>query len=316
MGPESCVVAVVQRPPMLLDREATLVDAVKALHEAADEAASLVVFPEAYVPGYPAWMWRLRPGPDYRLTGAIHERLLQNSVDLNGDDIEPLRSAAAERGMTVVVGVHERDDRFGGGTLYNTLVTIGPDGEILNRHRKLMPTNPERMVWGVGDGSGLAVVDTPVGRLGALICWENYMPLARYALYAQGIDVYVAPTWDSGDTWIATIRHIAAEGRCWVLGSGCSLRADDVPESFPERDRVWADVDWINPGDSIIVAPGGKVVAGPLREEHGILYAEIEPARAAAERRTLDLVGHYARPDIFQFGVDRTHRTPATLHDD
>jgi len=313
---KSCVVGVVQRPPVLLDREASLTAAVKALHDAVEQDCSLVVFPEAYLPGYPAWIWQLRPGPDYGLTSEIHEQLLRNSIDLEGDDLEPLRTAAMERRVTVVVGVHERDDRFGGGTLYNTLVTIGPGGEIVNRHRKLVPTNPERMVWGAGDGSGLVVVDTPIGRLGGLICWENYMPLARYALYTQGVEVYVASTWDSGETWIATMRHIAAEGRCWVIGSGCSLRRDDVPSSFPQRDMMWTDTDWINPGDSVVVAPGGTVVAGPLHQEHGILRAEIEPGRAVAEHRTLDLSGHYARPDIFDVRVDRTRRTPATMLDD
>lgn len=307
---------VVQRPPVLLDREASLTNAVQAVHEAVEQGCSLVVFPEAYISGYPAWIWQLRPGPDYGLTSEIHEQLLRSSIDLDSDDLEPLCSAAAERRATVVVGVHERDDRFGGGTLYNTLVTIDADGLILNRHRKLIPTNPERMVWGAGDGSGLAVVETPVGRLGGLICWESYMPLARYALYTQGVEVYIASTWDSGDTWIATMRHIAAEGRCWVIGSGCSLRRDDIPSTFPGRDRLWADTDWINPGDSVVVAPGGRIVAGPLHQEHGILRAEIELGQAVAEHRTLDVAGHYARPDIFDLRVDRRHRTPATMQDD
>ena len=307
---------VIQRPPVLLDRDATLKAAVGALHEAADDGCSLIVFPEAYLPGYPAWIWELRPGPDYRLTGEIHEQLLLNSVDLAAGDLDPLRDAVAERGVTAVVGIHERDDRFGGGTLYNTLVMIGPNGEFLNRHRKLVPTNPERMVWGMGDGSGLVTIDTEFGRLGGLICWENYMPLARYALYAQGVDVYVASTWDSGETWLSTMRHIAAEGRCWVIGSGCSLRREDVPANFPGLDKLWNDVDWINPGDSVVVAPGGRVVAGPLHQEHGILRAEIDPAKAAADHRTMDVAGHYGRPDIFDFQVDRTRRAPVTLQDD
>jgi len=198
--------------------------AVDHLNEAADAGARLVVFPETYVPGYPVWIWRLRPEDDFVLTGAIHRELLANSVDLVADELRPLREAASERGVFVVCGIHEREGEFSRSTLYNTVVLIGPDGAILNRHRKLMPTNPERMVWGQGDASGLRVTPTAIGRIDSLICWENYMPLARFALYADGVEIYVAGTWDEGETWIATMRHIAAEGRCWVVGAGCSLR--------------------------------------------------------------------------------------------
>ena len=163
-----------------------------------------------------------------------------------------------------------------------------------------MPTNPERMVWGTGDATGLRVIDTPIGRVGGLICWENYMPLARFALFAQGVEIYIAPTWDEGDTWLSTMRHIAAEGRCWVLGTGTAMQARTFPRlsrsatgSIPDLD------DWFNPGDSVIVDPGGTIVAGPLHEEHGILYADCDPAVASAAKRTLDVAGHYGRPDIF-----------------
>jgi nitrilase len=312
-GYDDLRVAVVQLPPVLLDGPATLAAAVDHLHAAADAGARLVVFPETYVPGYPVWIWRLRPEADYSLTSTIHRQLLDNSVDLTADGLRPLREAAGERGIVTVCGIHEREGAFSRGTLYNTVVTIGSDGEILNRHRKLMPTNPERMVWGQGDASGLRVTDTGAGRLGALICWENYMPLARYALYAEGVEIYVAPTWDEGDTWIATMRHIAAEGRCWVIGAGCSLQASDVPVEFPGREQLFPDSDeWLNPGDSVIVAPGGEVVAGPLRGQHGLLFADIEPARVPAAHRTLDVAGHYSRNDIFQLIVDRKASDPIT----
>ena len=306
-------VAVVQRPPVLLDGPATLAAAVDQLREAADAGARLVVFPEAYVPGYPVWIWRLRPGPDYGLTSTLHAKLVENSVDLTTDGLRPLREAAAERGVTVVCGIHEREGRFSRATIYNSVVTIGSDGEIRNCHRKLMPTNPERMVWGEGDASGLRVSETEVGRLGTLICWENYMPLARYALYAEGVELYLAPTWDSGDTWLATMRHIAAEGRCWVVGAGCSMRAGDVPADFPERERLFPDPDeWLNPGDSVVIAPGGKVVTGPLHEEHGLLLADTEPAMVAAAHRTLDVAGHYGRNDVFTLSINRKGSAPVS----
>jgi nitrilase len=316
MTAEPFTVAVVQRPPVLLDREATIKGAIEHLHEAADAGARLVVFPETYVPGYPVWAWKLEPGADYDLSTDIHRELLENSVDLVADELRPLRDAARERGLVVVCGVHERDGAYGRATIYNTLVTIGTDGTILNVHRKLVPTNPERMVWGYGDARGLRVVDTPIGRLGSLICWENYMPLARYALYAQGVEVYVASTWDEGDTWVASMRHIAAEGRCWVIGSGCSMHTSDVPEGFPQRDHVFQHPDaWLNGGDSVVVAPGGEIVAGPLHEEHGLLLAEIDPQRTAGEHRTLDVAGHYSRNDIFRLTIDRTPQDPVRFED-
>jgi nitrilase len=263
------------------------------------------------VPGYPEWLWRLRPGDDYDLTAEIHARLLENSVDLAAGQLKPLQAAARRLKVIVSIGVHERDGRFSRATLYNTQVLIGPDGEILNRHRKLVPTNPERMVWGQGDASGLRVVETPAGRLGGLICWENYMPLARFALFAQGCEIYIAPTWDAGSSWVSTMRHIALEGRCWVLGAGSALRGKDIPADFPQRAKMFPDLDeWFNPGDSVVVAPDGKVVAGPLHEEHGILYADCDPARSAAAKRTLDVTGHYGRPDIFRLEIDREARVP------
>lgn len=309
----SCRVAVVQRPPVLLDRDATMKAAVQHLHEAADSGAGLIVFPETYVPGYPVWIWSLRPGEDYELTEVIHRELLENSVNLAGDDLLALRDAAAERGVMVVVGVHERDSQFSRATLYNTLVMIGADGSILNRHRKLMPTNPERMVWGQGDASGLRVIETPLGRLGGLICWENYMPLARFALYAEGVEIYVASTWDCGGTWVASMQHIAKEGRCWVIGSGCSFRTADVPANFPGRKELFSNDDkWLNSGDSVVVGPGGDIVAGPLHNEHGIVFADIDVSRAAPAHRVLDVAGHYNRPDIFRLSVDRAIQTPIT----
>lgn len=296
--------AIVQKAPAFLDRAGCLRIAVAGVAEAAAGGAQLIIFPEAFVPGYPAWIWRLRPGGDMALSEHLHRALVENAVNLAADDLEPLREAAREHRVTVVCGIHERDGAFSRGTLYNTVITIGADGSLLNRHRKLMPTNPERMVWGQGDATGLKTVDSACGRIGALICWESYMPLARYALYAQGLDVYIAPTYDSGDRWIATLQHIARESGCWVVGSGVAFRASDIRGAAPGMADLYPATDeWVNPGDSAVVAPGGKLVAGPLRNEAGILYADIDRQNIDDARRTLDVTGHYSRSDLFSLRV-------------
>lgn len=309
-------IAIIQRPPVLLDRGATLAKAVECVAEAAAEGASLIVFPETFIAGYPSWIWRLAAGRNGAAMGQLHARLQASAVDVGGGDLSPLCEAARAHEVTVVCGLNERDRALSGGTLYNSVVVIGSDGRLLNRHRKLMPTNPERMVHGLGDAAGLRVVDTPAGRIGSLICWENYMPLARYALYAQGVEIYIAPTYDNGDAWIASMRHIALEGRCWVLGSGTALQASDIAPDFPSRAELFPDPEeWINDGDSVVVDPMGKVIAGPLRREAGVLYAEIDMARVAPSRRTLDVTGHYARPDVFELRVNRAPLTPVSFVD-
>jgi len=304
-------VAVIQRPPVFLNKAETIGLAVSSVREAAGAGARLVVFPEAFIPGYPAWIWRLRPGADMDLSERLHSRLLAESVRIGAGDLAPLCDAARENDVTVVCGLDERDTELSRTTLYNSVVVIGPSGEILNVHRKLMPTNPERMVWGFGDGTGLRVVDTPCGRVGAFVCWENYMPLARYALYGQGVDVYIAPTYDTGPRWLATMQHIAREGGCWVIGSGCAFQGRHLPDAVPGTAELYPNADaWVNAGDSVIVEPGGNIVAGPLHEELGILYAEIDLERVGVARRSLDIVGHYSRPDIFQLHVNSDPLTP------
>ena len=307
-------VAVIQQAPAVLDRAATLREAVRWVGVAAAAGAALIVLPESFVPCYPAWIWRLRPGPDGKLTAALHARLTDNAVSIGHGDLAPLCAAAKQHRVTIVCGMTERDDDASRGTIYNTVAVIDTKGALLNKHRKLMPTNPERMIWGFGDGSTLNVVDTPCGRLSTMICWESYMPLARYALYAQGVEVYVAPTYDSGDDWIGTMQHIAREGCCWVVSSGTILNARDLPADFPEKARLYPQADeWINDGDSVIVAPGGRIVAGPLRREAGILYADIDVGAVAAARRRIDVAGHYARPDIFRLHVNRQRQSPVSF---
>lgn len=298
-------IAIVQKAPIVLNKEATITSAIKSIDEAAAKGAEMVVFSETFISGYPAWIWRLRPGADWGINEEIHARFLKSAVSLKSDDLQPLYNAAKHNKVTVVCGINERDDQLSQATLYNTVIVVGPDGTLLNRHRKLMPTNPERMVWGFGDASGLKTVDTPLGRIGTLMCWENYMPLARQALYSQGVEIYIAPTYDSGDGWLGTLQHISREGRCWVVGCGNLLRGSDIPADFPDKERLYPnDDEWINPGDSVVIAPGGEIVAGPLNQQEGILYCDIDRELASQAKRTLDVAGHYSRPDIFTLHVN------------
>ncbi len=302
--------AAVQATPVFLDREATTDKACRLVREAASEGAGLVVFPEAFIPTYPDWVWRRKPWDD----GAADwfGRLADNAVVVPGPTTEAIGAVARDTRAYVVCGVDELEER--GGTIYNTLLFFGPDGTLLGRHRKLMPTGAERLVWGFGDGSGLRVYDTPFGRLGGLLCWENYMPLARAALYGLGVDVYVAPTWDNSEEWVATLRHIAKEGRCWVIGATPCLRGSDVPDDVPGRDEIYGgDEDWMSRGNTTIVAPGGSIVAGPLIGEEGILYADLDLDRVVRAKRQFDPVGHYARSDVLRLVVDTTPR-PAVHH--
>ena len=309
-------VAITQKPPVLLDLDASIQLALETIEEVAAEGAQLVVFPEAFLPGYPTWIWRLKPGGDMPLGNEIHSALRNSSVDIDNGGLDEICEAAAKHSIVIVMGLNEVDSTYSGTTLFNTAVIVDADGSILNRHRKIMPTNPERMVWGFGDGSSLRVVDTAVGRIGCLICWENYMPLARYSLYTQNLDIYVAPTWDSGDTWLGSMNHIAREGGCWVLSSATAMQGSDIPTSFPHRDKLFQDDEWINPGDAVVVKPFGGVVAGPLHQEKSVLYAEIDIDESKNARKALDVAGHYNRPDIFSLEVDRRKQDPVNFRDD
>ena len=298
------VVAAVQAAPVFLDLDATVARACELTAEAAVHGASLVVFPEAFVAGYPDWVWRAPAWHDAELAA----RLADSAVEVPSAATGQLGQAAADAGVYLAIGVNERD----GGTLYNTLLYFAPDGSLAGRHRKLMPTGGERVVWGMGDGSTLDTVATPFGVVGGLICWENYMPLARAAMYARGVDIYLAPTWDNSDTWQATLRHIAKEGRVYVIGVAPLLHGGDVPAEL--RGELYAESgDWMSRGNSAIVAPGGEVLAGPVAERAEILYATTDLAEVQASRREFDPVGHYARPDVFTLTVDARPRAPVTF---
>jgi nitrilase len=294
----STTIAAVQATPVFLDREATIEKMGRLAKEAAGNGAALAVFPEAFVPTYPDWVWRTTPWAD----DAWYARFADQSVEVPGPACDAIGAIAAELGIYLAAGVNERAR----GTIYNTLLYFGPDGALLAKHRKLMPTGGERLVWGQGDGSTLSVIDTPFGRVGGLICWENYMPLARAAMYEQGVDVWLAPTWDNSDVWVPSMQHIAKEGRCYVVGVNTCLRGSDVPADLPGRDDLYGgDDDWMSRGNTVIVDPRGHVLAGPLTEQEGILYAEIDLDTVRSSRREFDVVGHYARADVFQLRVNR-----------
>ena len=300
--------AAVQATPVYLDRDATVEKACGLIEEAGVNGARLVVFGEVFVPGYPDWVWRKTPWDDRAFFG----RLQEQAVVVPSAATERLGEAARHANAYVAIGIEERDTH--GSTIYNSLLYLGPDGRVLGTHRKLMPTGGERLVWGMGDGSGLGVHDTDIGRVGGLICWENYMPLARAALYAQGIDIYLAPTWDNSDAWVPTLRHIAKEGRMHVIGVTPFLRGSDVADSFPGFEDVYGgDEDVMSRGNTTIVGPEGEIIAGPLVGEEGIVYAGLDLAAARTSRRQFDVAGHYARPDVFRLVVDTSSKPAVTF---
>jgi nitrilase len=250
------------------------------------------------------------PAGEEGLLGELYAHLLANAVEIPGPATQRLGQAAKQAGVYVVMGLSERNVEASGGSLYNTLLYFDAQGNILGKHRKLVPTGGERLVWAQGDGSTLAVYDTPFGKISGLICWENYMPLARYTLYAWGVQIYIAATWDRGEPWLSTLRHIAAEGRVFVVSCGMVLRKADIPDDFAFKQRFYGHVgEWINGGDSAIVNPHGEFIAGPLHEQEGVLYAEIDPAQMCGPKWMLDVAGHYARPDVFQLTVQRGARS-------
>ena len=305
-------VAAVQATPVFLDGKATVDKAVDLIEEAGRKGAQLMVFPEAFVPGYPDWVWRTTPwgGP----SAALYDRLLENSVTVPGPAIDAMGTAAQRAGAYVAMGVNERSEV--GSTIYNSILYFGPEGDLLGVHRKLMPTGGERLVWGQGDGAGLFTIATPFGRVGGLICWESYMPLARAALYAQGIDFYLAPTWDNSDVWVASMRHIAKEGRVFVLSTNSVLRGSDVPAAELGAEDLWGgDDDWMSRGNACIVGPDGGVLAGPLTEEEGILYADVDTAELNHSRVQFDVAGHYSRSDVLRLVVDDTPKPVVVFGD-
>ena len=306
----SFTIAAVQACPVFLDRDRTIDKACDLIAETGRAGAALAVFPEAFVPAYPLWSWFIPAARTHDLR-ALYAELHANAVVVPDASTDRLCRAARSSNVVVAIGINERNHEASDTTIYNTLLYIGADGSILGKHRKLVPTGGERLVWGRGDGSDLEVYALPFARVAGLICWENYMPLARYALTAWGAQIHVAPTWDRGEPWLSTLRHIAKEGRAMVVGSCQAVRRADVPDRLAFKAAYLGGVsEWINPGDSAIVDPDGKVVAGPAHEVETILYAEVSSEQLVGPRWQLDIGGHYARPDVFEL---RVHRTPTPI---
>jgi len=307
-------VAVVQAAPVLFDRESTVEKTCRLTAAAAAEGARLILFPEAFIPCYPRGLsFGTVVGsrsPAGRLTWQSY---WANAVEVPSPATEALGAAARRAGAYLAVGVIERDSQFSHGTLYCTLLYFGPDGRLLGKHRKLKPTASERLIWGEGDGSTLTVLETEFGKMGGLICWENYMPLARMALYGKGVEIYLAPTADARDTWQATLRHIACEGRCFVLGCNQFVTKSMYPAGLEGIEDLANQPEVVCRGGSAIISPLGQVLSGPLYDQEGTLFADIDLAEVARGKFDFDAVGHYARPDVFQLIVNERPTPPVTL---
>ena len=305
---EPVTVACVQAEPVILDRERTVEKLAGLTAEAAAAGARLVVFPEAFIPAYPssAWAKALAAWNDARAKAAF-ALLARESVEVPGPTVDRLGEIARANEVWLVTGVTEIDPEHSG-TLYNTLLYHAPDGELASQHRKLMPTNHERLVWGQGDGGGLRAFQTDLGRLGGLICWENYMPLARFALYESGVEIYIASTADDSGTWQASLVHIARESRAFVVSPCHFQRAASYPDDFPLAPLLEGKGN-IGRGGSAVLAPDGSYLAGPLFDEEGILYAVLDPMRLHEERQRFDPAGHYHRPDVFRLKVRERKRS-------
>jgi len=298
-------VAVIQAASVLFDREESINKAVRLIEEASENGAELILFPEAYIPAYPRGLtFGTVVGnrtPDGRKTW---QRYWDNCIKIPSQDTDRIGEAAKENNVFLAMGVIEKDSDSSQGTLYCTLVYFGPDGQLLGKHRKLKPTAGERLIWGEGDGSTMPVFQTKHGRIGGLICWENYMPLARMAMYGKGVEIYMAPTADQRDSWQATLRHIACEGRCYVLGFNQYVTKDMYPKDLPGIEELDEQPDVVCRGGSSIISPLGEVIAGPLYDREGILYADLDLGEVSRGKFDFDVVGHYARPDVFKLVIN------------
>jgi len=298
-------VAVVQAASVLFDKAASVEKACRLIEEAGRRGSKLVLLPEAFIPAYPRGLsFGMKVGSRSDEGRALWKRYWENAVDTSGVEVQMLGRAAKKAGLYLGIGVIEKDGAACGETLYCSVLYFSPDGDLIGKHRKLKPTGSERLIWGEGDGSTLSAFSTEYGKIGGLICWENYMPLARMAMYGQGVEIYLAPTADSRETWQATLRHIACEGRCFVLGCNQFVTKEMYPSDLEMQAELSDQPALMCRGGSVIIGPTGEVVAGPLWDEEGILYAELDLSEIIKAKIDFDVVGHYSRPDVFQLMVN------------
>jgi len=297
-------IAAAQLTPVFLNKEKTIEKACDAILEAGKNGAELIVFPEAFISGYPDWVW-LIPNSKGAELNKLYLKLVENAISVPDDATNKLCKAARDAKINVVMGMHEKNTESSGASLFNSLLFINNKGEIIGKHRKLIPTGGERLIWAQGDGSTLKTYDTSVGKLGGLICWEIFMPLVRNAMYENGTQILACPTWDKSPNWILSMQHIAREGGIFLISTCMVLKIDDIPDEYEFKKLYPADREWINVGNSSIVAPNGKIITGPLEAEEGILYADIDLSDIISAKRMFDVVGHYSRSDVFDFKVKK-----------
>ncbi|MDD8018055.1 MAG: carbon-nitrogen hydrolase family protein [Bacteroidota bacterium] len=297
-------VSAAQVSPCFLNKSKTVDKACEIIKQAGSEHAKLIVFPEAFISGYPDWIWLIQNSKSKDLNN-LYIELVKNAVSIPDSSTKQLCDTAKQAGIYVIIGMNEINVESSNNSLYNTILFIDDKGTILGKHRKLIPTSGERLLWSQGDGSTLHVFDTSIGKLSGLICWENFMPLARHALYAMGTQILAAPTWDKSVQWVSSLQHIAREGGAFVISSCMALKKDDIPDRYDFKKLYPQDREWINTGNSCIVNPKGEIIAGPVEAKKEILYADIDLSQITASKRMFDVAGHYARPDVFKFGVNR-----------
>ena len=296
-------IAAAQLSPVFLNKEKTVEKACKAILEAGENGAKVIVFPEAYISGYPDWVW-LIPNSKGAELNELYVKLVENSISIPDDSTNKLCQAAKNAGISVVMGMHERNTETSGTSLFNSLLFINEKGEIVGKHRKLIPTGGERLIWAQGDGSSFKSYETQAGKIAGLICWENYMPLSRNAIYETGAQILATPTWDKSPNWRQSMQHIAREGGVFVVSACMALNINDIPDEYEFKKLYPEGREWINIGNSCIICPKGQIIAGPLEAQEGILYADIDLNVITEAKRMFDVVGHYSRPDVFNFSIN------------